>query len=158
VPPGRSTFILTLPSCYGSSSVRANPGLLFQTTSGNPLTLTNILRRHLHPALKKLGYVNPSTGDHKAGSHAFRRFGNTYVKNETSRPKGLRDYWLGHAGNSMDDLYDMVKDNAVLRKKKAEEYGIGFEIPCSVSSSCTESRTECTENTAQTWLTGSSVS
>jgi len=54
----------------------------------------------------------------------------------------------------MDDLYDMVKDNAVLRKKKAEEYGIGFEIPCSVSSSCTE----CTENTAQTWLTGSSVS
>ena len=34
----------------------------------------------------------------------------------------------------MDDLYDMVKDNAVLRKKKAKEYGIGFDIPCSVSS------------------------
>ena len=40
---------------------------------------------------------------------------------------------MGHAGNSMDDLYDMVKDNTVLRKKKAEEFGIGFELPSSVS-------------------------
>jgi hypothetical protein len=43
--------------------------------------------------------------------------------------------------------YDMVKDNALLRKKKAEECGIGFELPTSVSSvvSCTE----CTEKTAE---------
>ncbi len=108
-------------------------GLLFQTRSGKPLSLSNILRRHLHPALKKLGYVNPSKGDHKAGSHAFRRFRNTYLKNETACPKGLRDYWLGHAGNSMDDLYDMVKDNTAFRKKKAEEFGVGFELPSSVS-------------------------
>jgi hypothetical protein len=47
--------------------------------------------------------------------------------------EGLRDYWLGLAGNSMDDLYDMVKDNAAFRKKKAEEFGIGFELPFSVS-------------------------
>jgi len=55
------------------------------------------------------------------------------LRNETSCPKGLRDYWLGHAGNSMDDLYDMVKDNPVLRKQRAAEYGIGFELPTSVS-------------------------
>lgn len=108
-------------------------GFLFQTKNGTPLSLTNVLRRHLHPALKKLGYVNSHTGDHKAGTHAFRRFRNTYLRNETSCPKGLRDYWLGHAGNSMDDLYDMVKDNPVLRKQRAAEYGIGFELPTSVS-------------------------
>jgi integrase len=108
-------------------------GFLFQTENGTPLSLTNVLRRHLHPALKNLGYVNSHTGDHKAGTHAFRRFRNTYLKNETSCPKGLRDYWLGHAGNSMDDLYDMVKDNAVLRKQRAAEYGIGFVLPTSVS-------------------------
>jgi integrase len=108
-------------------------GLLFQKKSGKPLSLSNILRRHLHPALKKLGYVNPNKGDHKAGSQAFRRFRNTYLKNETTCPKGLRDYWLGHAGNSMDDLYDMVKDNTAFRKKKAEEFGIGFELPSAVS-------------------------
>jgi hypothetical protein len=108
-------------------------GLLFQTKTGKPLSLTNILRRHLHQALKKLGYINPNTGDHQAGSHAFRRFRNTYLKNETACPKGLRDYWLGHAGNSMDDLYDVVKENTALRKKKAEEYGIGFELPSALS-------------------------
>ena len=95
--------------------------------------MSNIFRRHLHPALKKLGYVNPHTGDHKAGSHAFRRFRNTYLKNETACPNGLRDYWLGHAGTSMDDLYDMVKDNVAFRKKKAEECGIGFELPSVLS-------------------------
>jgi hypothetical protein len=84
-------------------------------------------------SMEESGYVNPHTGDHKAGTHAFRRFRNTYLRNETSCPKGLRDYWLGHAGNSMDDLYDMVKDNRVLRKRRAAEYGIGFELPTSVS-------------------------
>jgi hypothetical protein len=33
----------------------------------------------------------------------------------------------------MDDLYDMVKDNTVFKKKKAEEFGIGFELPSAVS-------------------------
>jgi integrase len=107
-------------------------GFLFSTRNGTPLSLTNVLRRHLHAALKALGYVNAHTGDHKAGTHAFRRFRNTYLKNETSCPKGLRDYWLGHAGNSMDDLYDMVKDNAAFRKQKAAEYGVGFELPASI--------------------------
>jgi integrase len=108
-------------------------GFLFQTRNRTPLSLTNVLRRHLHPALKEFGYVNAHTGDHKAGTHTFRRYRNTYLRNETSCPKGLRDYWLGHAGNTMDDLYDMVKDNAALRKQKAAEYGIGFELPLSVS-------------------------
>jgi len=104
-------------------------GFLFQTRKGKPLSSSNVIRRHLHPALKQLGYVNPHTGTHKAGNHAFRRFRSTYLKNETSCPKGLRDYWLGHIGESMDDLYDRVRDNAAFRKEKAAEYGVGFELP-----------------------------
>ena len=77
-----------------------------------------------HPALTTLAYVNPYTEDHKAGSHAFRRFRNTHLKNETSCPKGLRDYWLGHKGDSMDDLYE-VKHNMALRKKWSAECGAG---------------------------------
>jgi hypothetical protein len=38
----------------------------------------------------------------------------------------------------MDDLYDMVKDGTAFRKKKAEEYGIGFELPGSVSLKLSE--------------------
>jgi hypothetical protein len=33
----------------------------------------------------------------------------------------------------MDDLDDVVKDNAAFRKQKAAECGIGFELPSSVS-------------------------
>ena len=107
-------------------------GFLFESRNGKPLSSSNIIRRHLHPALKQLGYVNPYTGTHKAGNHAFRRYRNTYLRNETSCPKGLRDYWLGHTGESMDDLYDRVRDDAEFRRKKAEEYGIGFELPAIV--------------------------
>ena len=56
-------------------------GFLFASRNGKPLSSSNIIRRHLHPALKELNYVNPHTGTHKAGNHAFRRFRNTYLKN-----------------------------------------------------------------------------
>jgi len=83
----------------------------------------------LHPALKELGYVNPYTGTHKAGNHAFRRFRNTYLKNKTDCPAGLRNYWMGHAGTSMDDLYDKIKEDVELQRGWAEKSGFGFEIP-----------------------------
>ena len=34
---------------------------------------------------------------------------------------------MGHAGTSMDDLYDMAKDDETLRKTWAEKCGVGFE-------------------------------
>lgn len=49
-------------------------GFLFCTRNGKPLSPSNIIRRHLHKALKQLNYVNPFTGTHKAGNHGFRRF------------------------------------------------------------------------------------
>jgi integrase len=42
-------------------------GLLFRTRNGKQLSQSNILRRHLHPALAAVGFD-------KAGNHAFRRF------------------------------------------------------------------------------------
>jgi integrase len=77
----------------------------------------SIIRRHLHPALKKLDYVNPHTGTHKAGNHAFRRFRNTYLRNYTACPEGLYKYWLGHAGKDMSDLYDKIKEDVAFRRK-----------------------------------------
>jgi hypothetical protein len=50
----------------------------------------------------------------------------------------------------MDDLYDMVKDNAVLRKQRAAEYGVGFELPASiVAVICTECTEKARENEAR---------
>src|ERR1700722_12018115 len=44
---------------------------LFLTRNGKPLGSSCILRRHLHPALKQFGFINPFTRTHKAGHHAF---------------------------------------------------------------------------------------
>ncbi|MBV8438511.1 MAG: site-specific integrase [Silvibacterium sp.] len=109
-------------------------GFLFQSRNGKPLSSSNILRRHLHPALAELGYVNPATGTHKAGNHAFRRFRHTYLKNRTGCPAGLRQYWLGHAGRDMDDLYDKIKEDVSFRQDWAEKSGFGFELPPVVPS------------------------
>jgi integrase len=63
-------------------------GLLFRTRSGKPLSQSNILRRHLHPALEEVGFE-------KAGAHSFRRFRNIYLRNFTSCPESVRNFWLG---------------------------------------------------------------
>jgi hypothetical protein len=76
-----------------------------------------------------MGYVNPLTGNHKAGNHAFRRFRNTYLRNHTECPEGLQKFWMGHAGEGMTDLYDKIKEDAVFRRKWAEKCGLGFELP-----------------------------
>lgn len=109
-------------------------GLLFCTRSGKPVEQPNILRRHLHPALKQLGFVNPVTGTHKGGNHAFRRFRNTYLRNRTECPEGLRNFWMGHADQSMADLYDKIKDDVAFRREWAEKCGFGFNLPSVVPS------------------------
>ena len=104
-------------------------GFLFCTRKGRPVSPTNIIRRHLHKALKELKYVNPFTGTHKAGHHAFRRFRNTYLRNYTECPEGLYKYWMGHAGKDMSDLYDKIKEDVAFRRKWAERCGFGFDLP-----------------------------
>jgi len=104
-------------------------GFLFTSRNGKPLSSSNVIKRHLHPALQELGYVNHHTGTYKAGNHAFRRFRNTHLKNRTECPKGLYDYWLGHAGKDMSDLYDKIREDVPFRKMWAEKCGYGFELP-----------------------------
>jgi integrase len=104
-------------------------GFLFCSRNGKPLASSNIIRRHLHPALQQAGYVNSITGNHKAGNHAFRRFRNTYLRNYTHCSEGLYKFWMGHADENMSDLYDKIKEDVSFRKKWAEEAGFGFELP-----------------------------
>jgi hypothetical protein len=107
-------------------------GFLFRTRNGKPLGSSNILRRHLDPALKQMKYINSFTGTHKAGNHAFRRFRNTYLRNHTECPQGLQQYWMGHAGENMTDLYEKIKEDVAFRRKWAEKCGFGFELPSDV--------------------------
>lgn len=104
-------------------------GFLFESRNGKPIESSNVIRRHLHPALKAMNYLNPHTGDHKAGNHAFRRFRNTYLRNYTPCPDGLLNFWIGHACETMTDLYDKVGEDRQFRLEWAEKCGIGFELP-----------------------------
>lgn len=104
-------------------------GFLFALRQGKPISSSNIVRRHLHPALKAMNYVNPHTGDHKTGNHAFRRFRNTFLRNYTPCPGGLQKFWPGHADETMTDQYDKVKEDLQFRLEWAGKCGIGFEIP-----------------------------
>lgn len=96
-------------------------GFLFRNRKGNFLSQTNLLRRGLHPALKKLGQP-------KAGFHAFRRFRTTWLrKNRT--PEDLIRFWLGHADQTVTDGYSKLREDVEYRKEVATEVGFGFEIP-----------------------------
>ena len=108
-------------------------GLLFCSRTGKPLQQSNILRRWLHPVLKQLNWKDPESGCTTTGSHAFRRFRNTYLRNFTSTPPSLVKFWLGHAGQDMSDLYDKAKNDVQFRKAVAERAGLGFELPAEKS-------------------------
>jgi integrase len=95
-------------------------GFLFRNKNGNSFSQTNLLRRGLHPALKKLGQP-------KAGFHAFRRFRTTWLrKNRT--PEDLIRFWLGHADESVTDGYSKLREDVEYRREVADKIGLGFEI------------------------------
>ena len=104
-------------------------GFLFASRTGKPLASSNVISRHLHPALKELNYVNFHTGTHKAGNHAFRRFRDTYLRNCTECPENLYKYWMGHAGQVLGSLYDKIRTDVPFRREWAEKCGFGFELP-----------------------------
>jgi integrase/recombinase XerD len=98
-------------------------GFLFANGRGTPLMQSNVLRRSLHPILKKVGVQ-------KAGFHTFRRFRATYLS-KSRVPDALMKFWLGHANRSVTDEYIKMFDEVKYRKDVADQIGIGFAIPSS---------------------------
>lgn len=110
---------------YSKRESERKCSLLFASKHGKPLHQSSVLRRKLHPVLAKLGQP-------KCGVHAFRRFRNTYLRNYTSTPPGVLQFWMGHAGEDMSDLYDKINEDVAFRKEVAEKAGLGFEIPSEI--------------------------
>jgi integrase len=97
-------------------------GLIFPTSSGKPVTQTNILKHGLHPLLETLGIS-------KRGFHCFRRFRNTYLRQERC-PDTILKTWMGHATRGdMSALYDRSALDVQYRKDVALSMGVGFELP-----------------------------
>jgi integrase len=96
-------------------------GFIFQTSSRKPVTQTNLLRRELHPLLDELKID-------RRGFHAFRRYRNTYLRQQHC-PDALLKFWLGHAGRDMSDLYDRSREDLQYRRDVAAAMGTGFDVP-----------------------------
>ena len=43
-------------------------------------------------------------------------------------PEDLVKFWIGHAPQTVTDVYSKVKDDVSFRRKVAEKVGLGFEI------------------------------
>jgi integrase len=72
-------------------------GYVFQARNGSPLRESNILRRELHPILKKLGLP-------KCGLHAFRH-GRVSFLVENNVPLPVIRLWIGHGSDQMVARY-----------------------------------------------------
>ena len=97
-------------------------GLLFCTRNGKQWSQSNILRRHLHPALEEVGFE-------KSGNHAFRRYRNTFLRNHTHCPESIINFWLGWGEEGMSGRYDKIKADVAFRKEVANTCGVGFDVP-----------------------------
>jgi integrase len=72
-------------------------GFVFRAKNENPLRESNILRRQLHPVLKRLGIP-------KCGLHAFRHGRVSFlVENNVSLP--MIRLWIGHGSDRMVRIY-----------------------------------------------------
>jgi integrase len=96
-------------------------GWLFANKSGGFLSQTNLLRRGLHSALKKLGQP-------KAGFHAFRRYRLTWLRKNRVHAD-LERFWMGHENETVGDVYCKMKEDVAFRLEQAEKVGLGFDIP-----------------------------
>jgi hypothetical protein len=110
---------------HQSQPVRTRLGFRQTRTSARRRSL----RRWLHPILKQLNWKRLESGRRTTGAHAFRRFRDAYLKNYTSTPPDIINFWLGWAGEGMSDLYDKIRDDVAFRKEVAEKAGLGFELP-----------------------------
>lgn len=116
-------------------------GWVFETKKHKPHSVSNILKRYLHPIL--LGdETTPGVTGVKAGEHAFRRYRNGYLRKK-SCPVGLLKYWMGHSRNiDMTDNYDGSPEDEAWRLETAEQIGTGFAVPS--CTECTEKEKEAT--------------
>ncbi len=64
-------------------------GRVFQARNGSPISGNNVLKRVLHPLLKRLGIP-------KAGLHAFRHSRVTMLR-KNGTPEDLQKQWIGHS-------------------------------------------------------------
>jgi len=99
-----------------SDFTKGKSGYVFATRTGQPMVQRNALT-YLHRALGA-----------KKGLHSLRRF-RTEVLQRAATPEDLLKFWLGHARNTVTELYSRGLSNDLERRREwAEKVGLGFDL------------------------------
>jgi integrase len=82
----------------------------------------------IFPGTMRTAYNRLERAGVKTGFHAFRRFRVTHLEGQNV-PRGLIQFWTGHAAADITDRYVKIGNDILARKQWAEKAGLGFELP-----------------------------
>ncbi len=99
--------------------VRAS-GRVFEARNGSPISGNNVLKRVLHPLLKRLEIP-------KAGLHAFRHSRVTMLR-KRGTPADLQKQWIGHSSLRTTDRYSHTDQELEYRRVAASNAGLCFDV------------------------------
>jgi integrase len=97
-----------------------NSGRVFEARNGSPISGNNVLKRVLHPLLKRLGIP-------KAGLHAFRHSRVTMLR-KRGTPEDLQRQWIGHSSLRTTDRYSHTHEELEYRRLAASKAGLNFDV------------------------------
>jgi integrase len=107
---------IDIPSAFAAvlrDFIKGKNGYLFATRSGRPLSQRNALR-----SLHAVGLLG--------GFHMFRRF-RMEVLRKNHCPRDLETFWMGHASQTVGDIYALgIRNDTEWRQVEAERIGLGF--------------------------------
>jgi hypothetical protein len=95
-------------------------GRVFQARNGSLISGANILKRVLHPILRRLGIP-------KAGLHAFRHSRVTMLR-KRGTPADLQKLWIGHSSLRTTDRYSHTDQELEYRRLAASKAGLDFVV------------------------------
>jgi integrase len=95
-------------------------GRVFEARNGSPISGNNVLKRVLHPLLKRLGIP-------KAGLHAFRHSRVTMLR-KNGTPADLQKQWIGHSSLRTTDRYSHTNQELEYRRLAASKVGLNFTV------------------------------
>jgi len=95
-------------------------GRVFEAKNGSPICGNNVLKRVLHPLLKKLEIP-------KAGLHAFRHARVTMLR-KRGTPADLQKMWIGHSSLRTTDRYSHTHQELEYRRLAASKAGLNLVV------------------------------
>ena len=96
-------------------------GRVFEARNGSPISGQNVLKRALHPLLKRLGIPN-------AGLHTHSGIRGVTMLRKNGTPEDLQKQWIGHSSLRTTDRYSHTHLELEYRRLAASKVGLNFDV------------------------------